>query len=41
MNWEKFLGKELFEKMEKYLNGKKITIAAFVRFAIESYIEKG
>lgn len=41
MNWEKFLGKELFEKMEHYLSGKKMTIATFVRLAIESYIERG
>jgi hypothetical protein len=41
MNWRNFLGDELFEKMEQFLNGKKMTIATFVRLAITSYIERG
>ena len=41
MNWKNFLGEELYAKMEKYLGGKKMTVATFVRLAIESYIERG
>lgn len=41
MNWKNFLGEELFEKMEQYLSSRKMTIAAFVRLAIESYMERG
>jgi hypothetical protein len=41
MNWRNFLGDELFEKMEQYLSGRKMTIATFVRLAIESSIESG
>lgn len=40
MNWRNFLGEELYNKMENYLSTKKMTIAAFVRLAIESYIER-
>lgn len=41
MNWRNFLGEELYGKMEKYLDGKKMTVATFVRLAIASYIERG
>jgi predicted DNA-binding protein len=41
MNWRNFLGEELYNKMENYLSTKKMTIATFVRLAIESYIERG
>jgi hypothetical protein len=39
MNWKSFLGDALYNRMTEYLNGKKMTIATFVRFAIESYLE--
>lgn len=41
MNWKNFLGEDLYKKMENYLSNKKMTIATFVRLAIESYIERG
>lgn len=41
MNWRNFLGEELYNKMNDYLIGKKMTIATFVRLAIENYIERG
>lgn len=41
MNWKNFLGEELYTKMEKYLDGKKMTVATFVRLAIANYIERG
>lgn len=41
MNWRNFLGEELYNKMGKILSTKKMTIATFVRLAIENYIERG
>lgn len=40
MNWEKFLGENLYKKMCNFLTGKKMTIATFVRLSIEKYIEE-
>ena len=41
MNWKNFLGEELYAKMVQFLDGKKMTVATFVRLAIASYIERG
>ena len=41
MNWRNFLGDELFEKMEQYLSGRKMTIAAFIRMLVERFFERG
>lgn len=41
MNWKNFLGEDLYNKMNDFIGNKRMTIATFVRLAIESYIERG
>ncbi len=41
MNWKNFLGDELFEKTERYLSGRKMTIAGFMRMLVERFFERG
>jgi predicted DNA-binding protein len=41
MNRKNFLGEELYNKMNDFIGSKRMTIATFVRLAIESYIERG
>lgn len=41
MNWENFLGKELYTKMKEYLSSRKMTIAGFVRMTVERFFERG
>jgi hypothetical protein len=39
MNWKNFLGESLYEKMVKYTKERKITIACFIRLAVENFVK--
>ena len=40
MNWKNFLGESLYEKIVKYAKERKITIACFIRMAVEKFVKE-
>lgn len=40
MNWMKFLGEELYEKLKATSSKRKLSIATIVRLALEKYLQE-
>lgn len=40
VNWKKFLGESLYGRMVKYTKERKITVACFIRMAVEKFVKE-
>lgn len=40
MNWEKFFGKSLYEKLKQFCAERNVSIASAIRTAVAFYIDR-
>lgn len=40
MNWEKFFGKNLYEKLKKYCEDRNMSMASAIRAAVCEFVNK-